>query len=131
MLNIFPRMDLPEPPKGPFTPTDVASFHELYEAASSVQLNCVALLHQAGYREEGKRGELSCPSDRLRRIRLILTRLVIGLTSSIGVLLLAKNSYEDQIIYGGITPSGTPKAPAVRLNNTRPVAPVYSKGNEN
>lgn len=54
MLSIFPRMDLPEPPKGPFLLNDVSTFYELHEAALSVHKNCVDLLHQAGYQNIGK-----------------------------------------------------------------------------
>lgn len=55
MLDLFPLMDLPEPPKPPFRPSDVSSFRDTYEAATSVHLNCVRWLRQAGYQQEGKR----------------------------------------------------------------------------
>lgn len=55
MLNLFPEADLPDPPKHFLGSSDVTSFEDLYLAAISVQDNCVAWLHQAGYQQEGKR----------------------------------------------------------------------------
>lgn len=54
MLQLFPSMDLPEPPKGPLMPSDVSTFWDLHTAAVSVYEDCVALLRQAGYQELGK-----------------------------------------------------------------------------
>ena len=53
-LNLFPPMDLPEPPKVPLTYSDISSFEEVYQAAYRVDQHCVALVRQAGYQDIGK-----------------------------------------------------------------------------
>ncbi|KAL8898888.1 MAG: hypothetical protein Q9207_006474 [Kuettlingeria erythrocarpa] len=112
MLGIFPPVDLPDPPRHPFTPTDVTNFHNLYQAAKSVHLNCVTWLKQAGYQQE----ELS---------RLLTTILVgVGVTKSIAVLLLATGSYEEQFIPRGVAFSGEPGGAALMSNDTASPSPV-------
>lgn len=54
-LNLFPPMDLPEPPRGPFKYSDISTFEELYGAAQRVDQHCLAWLRQAGYQETGKK----------------------------------------------------------------------------
>lgn len=55
---MFPSMDLPEPPPGPFTYSDISTFEELYEAARQVDQHCVAWVRQAGYQDTGKKPPL-------------------------------------------------------------------------
>ncbi|KAI4173805.1 MAG: hypothetical protein LQ346_008348 [Caloplaca aetnensis] len=99
MLDIFPLGDLPEPPRPPFTPTDITSFHDLYQAATSVQLNCVTWLKQAGYQQE-------------------------GVTQSIAVLLMATGSYEERFIPRGVVLSDKPGGAVVMSNDTSSPSPV-------
>lgn len=54
-LNMFPSMDLPEPPPGPFRYNDISTFEELYEAARRVDQHCVAWVRQAGYQDTGNK----------------------------------------------------------------------------
>lgn len=51
----------------------------------------------------------------------VLTFVIAGLASSIGVLLIATNSYEDQSIPPGVSILDPPNAAAVGRNNTVPV----------
>ncbi|KAL8951775.1 MAG: hypothetical protein Q9222_002266 [Ikaeria aurantiellina] len=53
MLAVFPPMDLPEPPKGPWMTSDITSFYDIFQTAQRVESNCVSILKQAGYQELG------------------------------------------------------------------------------
>ncbi|KAL8924517.1 MAG: hypothetical protein Q9208_003992 [Pyrenodesmia sp. 3 TL-2023] len=106
MLDIFPPSDLPEPPRPPFWPSDITSFHELYQAATSVHLNCLTWLKQAGYQQE-------------------------GVADSIAVLLMATGSYEDRFIPRGVVPGDKPGAAVADSNGTSSSEPMditYRRG---
>ena len=53
MLNVFPDGALPNAPKGPTYPTDIASFDEVWHLAIDLVLQCLVLQHSAGYRVAG------------------------------------------------------------------------------
>ncbi|KAL8976483.1 MAG: hypothetical protein Q9205_007512 [Flavoplaca limonia] len=90
-------MDLPEPPKGPFQYSDISSFEDLYQSATRVGEHCVALVRQAGYQDTGTHG-------------------------SLGVFLMATDSYEDQYIPEGVTPRARPLQMASEQNESVPIA---------
>ncbi|KAL8995261.1 MAG: hypothetical protein Q9169_004967 [Polycauliona sp. 2 TL-2023] len=98
-LNLFPRMDLPEPPRRPFKYSDVSSFEELYQAAGRVDQHCVSWVHQAGYQDTGELG-------------------------SLGVFLMATGSYEEEYIPEGVTPKGRLLAMANQQNQSAPILPA-------
>lgn len=54
MLDVFPRMDLPDPPPTPSRLSDVSNFYDLHQAAMRVQSTCVQWIHQAGYLDLGR-----------------------------------------------------------------------------
>ena len=54
MMDVFKPGELPNPPKGPFYETDIATYHDLHLAALHVELNCVVLRHGGGYKVLGK-----------------------------------------------------------------------------
>ncbi|KAI4270844.1 MAG: hypothetical protein L6R38_007001 [Xanthoria sp. 2 TBL-2021] len=89
-------MDLPEPPPGPFTYSDISTFEELYEAARQVDQHCVAWVRQAGYQDTGNYG-------------------------SLGVFLLATNSYEEIWIPEGVTPKTRAPGMAAQQNQSVPL----------
>lgn len=90
MLEIFPKMDLPEPPEGPLMPSDISTFWDLHTAAVSIHENCVSWLHQAGYQE-------------------------MGMVKSLGVFLMSTNSPMDRYIPPGVRPTGRELNAAVKM----------------
>ncbi|KAI4242446.1 MAG: hypothetical protein L6R40_004000 [Gallowayella cf. fulva] len=83
LLGEVPSSHLPEPPKRSLKFSDISTFEDLYRAAGRIQTHCVAWVHQAGY-------------------------LDLGTFGSLGVFLMATNSYEDRFIPPGVKPSAGP-----------------------
>ncbi|KAL8724566.1 MAG: hypothetical protein Q9166_007876 [cf. Caloplaca sp. 2 TL-2023] len=96
LLGIFPSMDLPEPPKGPFKDSDISTFYDLHQAASRIQKHCVAWVRQAGYEDLGSFG-------------------------SLGVFLMATNSNEERFIPPGVEPSSRSLVLASQQNQSVPL----------
>lgn len=82
MMDIFKPGELPNPPKGPFYETDIATYSDLHFTALNVELQCVVLRHGGGYGAVGEYG-------------------------SIGVMIMSMESYENRLIPPGISPAPT------------------------